>query len=93
MAEEKEEGTDNSADGAVRYGISTGLREILENHPDLIRYGDVLGGHIDGQKFGAEKNRIFTETNEAARNGKFASYNVGACLRGDCQSCCFWNGF
>jgi hypothetical protein len=73
MAEEKEEGTDNSADGAVRYGISTGLREILENHPDLIRYGDVLGGHIDGQKFGAEKNRIFTETNEAARNGKFAS--------------------
>ncbi|MEK6917743.1 MAG: hypothetical protein AABW51_02235 [Nanoarchaeota archaeon] len=73
MDEEKEEGVSSRVKNVTNYGIDTGLNGILENHPGWISYRDSLRSHIDEQKFEAEKNRIFAETNEASRSGKFAS--------------------
>ncbi|MEK6945483.1 MAG: hypothetical protein AABW63_01695 [Nanoarchaeota archaeon] len=73
MDEEKEERTNSRLNQVVDDGVKYGLKGILQNHPDLMHYAGVLGDHIDERKFAAEKNRIFAETNEASRNGKFAS--------------------
>ncbi len=73
MDEEKGRGMDSRLKQVIDDGVKYGLKGILQNHPDLTNYANVLEDHIDQRKFMAEKNRIFAETNEASREGKFAS--------------------